>query len=77
MKEKTVSVIIPVYNYQTTLLEEFANKNNTIIKKGSDIFQSQEKYDGHIWQADTLKKITAYKNTIISYCLEKNLIIYF
>jgi len=56
----------------TALLEKFANRNNVIIKTGSELYEVQDRYDGHIWQANTLDKIAVYKNTIISFCLEND-----
>ena len=53
------------------LLKEFANRNDTVIVKGSDLFQTDDNYDGHNWKLETLAKVTTYKNTIIKYCLDK------
>ena len=52
------------------LLQEFAERNDTIVKKGSELFQSDDQYDGHNWKSETLAKVTVFKNTIIKYCLE-------
>lgn len=53
------------------LLEEFAQRNETVLKKGQELFQSDDQYDGHNWKTETLAKVTKYKNTIIEYCIEK------
>lgn len=53
------------------LLRSFAERNNTVIKKGTELFQSDDQYDGHNWKPETLAKVTCYKNTIIDYCIEK------
>ena len=52
------------------LLREFAQRNDTILKKGSELFQSNDDYDGHNWKFETLAKVTVYKNTIIQYCID-------
>ena len=54
------------------LLRSFADRNETIIKKGTQLYNSDDKYDGHNWKSETLAKVTAYKNTIIKYCIENN-----
>ena len=55
----------------STLLESFAEKNDTIVKKGFELFRSSDNYDCHNWEPETLKKVTVYKNTIINYCIEE------
>ena len=52
------------------LLESFAKRNDTVLKKGSELFQSDDQYDGHNWKSETLAKVTKYKNTIIQYCID-------
>ncbi len=52
------------------LLKEFAERNDTVLVKGSDLFQTEDNYDGHNWKSETLAKITVYKNTIIKYCID-------
>ena len=52
------------------LLKKFAKNNDTVIVKGTELFQTDDNYDGHNWKFETLAKITVYKNTIIKYCLE-------
>ena len=52
------------------LLRKFSKKNHTIIQKGSDLFQSDDQYDGHNWKSETLAKVTVFKNTIIDYCID-------
>ena len=52
------------------LLKSFAERNDTIIKKGTDLFQTDDNYDGHNWKFETLAKVTVYKNTIINYCID-------
>lgn len=53
------------------LLQSFAERNNTVLKKGTELYQTDDKYDGHNWKSETLAKVTCYKNTIINYCIEK------
>ena len=52
------------------LLESFAKRNDTVLKKGSELSQSDDQYDGHNWKFETLAKVTKYKNTIIQYCID-------
>ena len=52
------------------LLKQFAEKNEVIIKKGSSLFDAVADYDGHVWHATNLEKVTVYKNKIISHCIE-------
>lgn len=51
------------------LLKAFAEKNDVIIKNGSELYDAEVPYDGHIWRAANLEKVTIYKNEIISYCI--------
>lgn len=53
----------------SNLLKAFAEKNDVIIKKGSELYDAEVPYDGHIWRAANLEKVTIYKNEIISYCI--------
>ena len=53
------------------LLKEFARRNNTVLIKGTELFQSDDQYDGHNWKSETLAKVTCYKNIIIQYCIEE------
>lgn len=53
------------------LLKEFAQRNDTVIKKGQDLFRNDDRYEGHNWKSETLAKVTKYKNTIIEYCIGK------
>lgn len=55
----------------SSLLRSFAQKNTTIIKKGAELYKSSDDYDCHNWNDETLQKVTAYKNEIINYCIEK------
>ena len=52
------------------LLREFTNRNDTVLKKGTELFQTDDNYDGHNWKTETLAKVTVYKNTIIQYCID-------
>lgn len=52
------------------LLKTFAEKNDVIIKKGSDLYNEDAHYDGHVWHAANLARITVYKNAMISYCID-------
>ena len=56
----------------SNLLKSFAKRNDTIIKKGTELFQTNDNYDGHNWKFETLAKVTVYKNTIIQYCIDNN-----
>lgn len=56
--------------HSSELLESFAKRNDTVLKKGSELFQSDDQYDGHNWKSDTLAKVTKYKNTIIQYSID-------
>lgn len=51
------------------LLKAFAEKNDVIIKNGSELYDAEVPYDGHIWRAANLEKVMIYKNEIISYCI--------
>lgn len=51
------------------LLIQFAEKHNVLIKRGTELFHSTEGYEGHRWHNDILKKVTAFKNDIITYCI--------
>lgn len=53
----------------SNLLKVFAEKNDVIIKKGSELFDADAHYDGHVWHATNLAKVTVYKNEMISYCI--------
>lgn len=53
----------------SVLLKDFAKKNNVIIKKGSELYDVDAHYDGHVWHATNLAKVTVYKNEMISYCI--------
>lgn len=55
----------------TELLQAFAKRNKTILKKGTELFQTDDQYDGHNWKPETLAKVTCYKNTIIQYCIDE------
>ncbi len=56
----------------SNLLKFFAKRNDVVLKKGSELFHSKEQYDGHIWKAEILAKVTTYKNTIIQYCIDND-----
>ena len=53
------------------LLKSFAQRNDTVIVKGTELFTTDDQYDGHNWKFETLAKVTKYKNTIIQYCLDE------
>ena len=60
------------------LLRDFAENNDVIIKKGTEIqnelklsFEDFGDEDHRLWRSDTLLKITAYKDYIIDYCIAK------
>lgn len=59
------------------MLEEFSKTHNTVIFKGSDLFDASnyapdgENYH-HAWETVNFLKVTEYKNRIIEYCIEKN-----
>ncbi len=55
----------------SNLLKKFAENNDVIIKKGSDLYNQDAHYEGHIWHAENLARITVYKNEMISYCIKK------
>lgn len=61
-----------VDSLSSDLLQSFAKRNDTIIKKGTELFQTNDNYDGHNWKFETLAKVTVYKNTIIQYCIDNN-----
>lgn len=52
------------------LLKKFAEKNDVIIKKGAELYEADAHYDGHVWHATNLEKVTIYKNEIISHCVK-------
>lgn len=52
------------------LLKKFAKKNDVIIKKGAELYETGAHYDGHIWHATNLVKVAIYKNEIISHCIK-------
>lgn len=51
------------------LLNLFAQKHDVVLKKGSDLYNEDAQYDGHIWHAANLERITVYKNQMIYYCI--------
>lgn len=53
------------------LLHLFAENHNVILKKGSDLFTEDAHYEGHVWHAANLARITVYKNKMISHCVEQ------
>ena len=53
------------------LLEDFSLRNRVVIKNGAELFISHDNYDGHNWNSEILEKVTAFKNTIIQYCLDQ------
>lgn len=52
------------------LLNSFAEKNDVIIKKGSELYNADAHYDGHVWHTTNLEKVTIFKNEMISYCIK-------
>lgn len=54
------------------LLKKFAERNNVIIKKGSDLYNADAHYEGHVWHATNLEKVTVYKNEMISHCIKND-----
>lgn len=54
------------------LLVSFAEKHEAVIKNGSDLFDSNSEYEGHAWNNEILKKVTIFKNSIISYCIDNS-----
>ena len=55
----------------SNLLKKFAENNDVIIKKGSDLYNQDAHYEGHVWHAENLARITVYKNEMISYCIQR------
>lgn len=53
------------------LLHVFAENHNVILKKGSDLFTEDAHYEGHVWHAANLARITVYKNKMIAHCVEQ------
>lgn len=53
------------------LLKAFAETRDVIIHKGSNLFDADAHYEDHVWQAANLARITAYKNKMISHCLDQ------
>ena len=53
----------------SNLLRDFAKNNDVIIKKGTELYHEDAHYEGHVWHAANLARITAYKNEMISYCI--------
>lgn len=53
------------------LLKNFSQNNDVIIKKGAELYNEDAHYEGHVWHAANLARITVYKNEMISYCIEK------
>lgn len=53
------------------LLNTFAKTHDVIIKKGSDLFATDAHYEGHVWHAANLARITVYKNKMISRCIDQ------
>ena len=53
------------------LLKAFAETRDVIIQKGSNLFDADAHYEGHVWQAANLARITAYKNKMISHCIDQ------
>lgn len=51
------------------LLSNFAKSNDVIIKKGTELYNEDAHYEGHVWHAANLARITVYKNEMISYCI--------
>jgi len=51
------------------LLTAFAEKHDVKLKKGSELYDADAHYEGHVWHATNLEKVTVYKNEIIAYCL--------
>ena len=51
------------------LLSAFSEKYDVTLKKGSDLYDIDAPYEGHIWLSTNLAKVTAYKNEIISHCI--------
>lgn len=52
------------------LLKIFAEKHDVIMKKGSELYDADAHYEGHVWHATNLEKVTVYKNEIISHCIQ-------
>ena len=52
------------------LLNAFAKTHDVIIQKGSDLFDADAHYEGHVWHAANLARITVYKNKMISHCID-------
>lgn len=55
----------------SNLLKKFAENNDVIIKKGSDLYNQDAHYEEHVWHAENLARITVYKNEMISYCIKR------
>lgn len=55
----------------SNLLKKFAENNDVIIKKGSDLYNQDAHYEKHVWHAENLARITVYKNEMISYCIKR------
>lgn len=53
------------------LLQAFAERNDVVLKKGSELFKSDVRYYEHNWKAETLKKVTTFKNAIIQHCIDQ------
>lgn len=51
------------------LLREFAQNNDVIIKKGTELYNEDAHYEEHVWHAANLGRITVYKNEMISHCI--------
>ena len=55
----------------SNLLKKFAENNDVIIKKGSDLYNQDAHYEEHVWHTENLARITVYKNEMISYCIKR------
>lgn len=58
------------------LLAAFAEKHDTVLVKGSSLFtvapeMENNDYQNHGWKTVNLAKVTAYKDAMIAYCIEK------
>ena len=52
------------------LLKSFANRNNAIITKGTELSTLEVDYEDHVWKSGALEKVTVFKNEIINYCIK-------
>jgi len=48
------------------LLTAFAEKHDVKLKKGSELYDADAHYEGHVWHATHLAQVTGYKTEIIA-----------